>query len=96
MIQFIIPYKAAPGTAEKMKRAVYRFVRNVNDREPGTLTYRSLQYIEDPTRFIHVLIFTSLRANEIQRDSLYLRQFIEGLYPLCSEKVIKINASALV
>jgi quinol monooxygenase YgiN len=63
--------------------AIERFVSNIQDTEPGTLIYRSLQNAEDETKFLHEMEFKDDSAREAHQQSQGTSEFVEILYPRC-------------
>jgi quinol monooxygenase YgiN len=61
------------------------FVQMVGKREGGTALYRSLQDVEDPTRFTHYMVFNTAAAEANHQKTAWVKAFVEKLHPLCSE-----------
>lgn len=74
-------FQVKPESMEKCKAAISEFISHVGEREPGTRLYLALQHGDDPTRFLHVFWFASEEAQQIHRNSDYVRRFTDVLYP---------------
>ena len=61
--------------------AIRAFVAHAQTKEPGTLMYRSLQSVDDPTRFVHVMAFADEAAEKAHATSDAVRRFTDVLYP---------------
>ncbi len=66
---------------EQCVSAIREFVTYVQKNEPGTLEYVSLQQPDDPTRFLHYIIFRDEAADEIHSTSAAVKRFQAALYP---------------
>ena len=95
MINVIIPFKISPESLAEAKAVIERFVRQVHLNEKNTILYKSFQHKEDETSFTHVMTFRDEGAHALHRTSPYLKEFVEGLYPLCSEKPANIYADEI-
>ena len=58
------------------------FVSHVDDNEPGTLRYTSVQSTSDATRFLHFFIFEDEAAERKHATSDNVKEFTDVLYPL--------------
>lgn len=72
-----------PKDLEKVKTIVREFMEQVKKNEPNTISYRSLQEKENPTRFSHLVEFTDIEAEHLHKKSSYNKEFTSRLYPLC-------------
>jgi quinol monooxygenase YgiN len=72
-------YRVKPSTVEKVKQAITRFVRYVQENEPGTKMYLAWQEKNDPTRFLHLFIFEDDAAQRRHGESAQVKQF-ESVY----------------
>jgi len=54
---------------------------HVRTDEPGTKLYLSLQAAEEPTRFLHVMMFEDEAAENIHANSEAVDRFTGILYP---------------
>src|SRR5450631_3176895 len=95
MIHFLIPFQVHTESLSEAKSIIQRFVREVHTKEAGTLLYKSFQHLEQETMFTPVMTFRDEKAHEIHRTSPYLKIFVEGLYPLCTEKPINIRVNEI-
>ena len=72
-------YRIASEGVEAVKAAIVEFVDHVSADEPGTLLYRSWQQEDDPTRFVHLFIFSDEAAHRAHGESDAVRRF-EAVY----------------
>lgn len=68
------------------KAAIDEFVQNIEEKEPGTLLYSSMQDKDDPTHFMHYMEFLDSESHQSHRTTEHVRTFVKKLYPLCVEK----------
>ena len=68
------------------KIAIKEFIAHIRKEEPGTLLYSSLQEKDRPNRFAHFMIFSDSNAHKNHRTTEYVEEFVQKLYPLCSEE----------
>ena len=74
-------YQVRPESVEKCKEAVRTFVEHIKANEPGTLRYTAMQQPDDPTRFLHFMIFEDKAAEDKHGNSEAVRRFTDVLYP---------------
>jgi quinol monooxygenase YgiN len=74
-------FQVRPEALEQCERAIREFVAYMQEHEPGTLLYTSLQEREDPARFLHFFLFRDETARDTHRHSEAVRRFTEVLYP---------------
>lgn len=65
----------------KCQAAIKEFVAYVQANEPGTLEYVSMQQTDDPTKFLHYIIFQDEVADEVHSTSAAVKRFQSVLYP---------------
>lgn len=70
-----------PEALDRCRSAMEEFVSSVRANEPGTRLYLSLQDREDPTRFLHVMIFEDEAAEDLHANSEAVKRFTDVLYP---------------
>ncbi len=58
-------------------------LRTFEAKEPGTLRDEVWQQHDDPTRFVHVLVFSDAEADHIHSESNNVKKFAGMLYPQC-------------
>ncbi len=88
MVHILIPYEVRPGEVENAKAIITPFVKAIEENEKETLFYKSFQLQQDPTRFVHVMIFKNEEARERHSNSAYCREFAHKLYAMCKERPI--------
>jgi quinol monooxygenase YgiN len=83
MIRLMAEYRIKEGTLDVVQTAVKKFVAAIHEAEPETeyTPYR----VGDSDRFIHVMAFVDDAAQERHQQADYTSQFVEVLYPNCSE-----------
>ncbi|NAS10948.1 putative quinol monooxygenase [Poritiphilus flavus] len=86
MVHILIPYEVRAEEVENAKSIITAFVKAIQENEPETLFYKSFQLLEDPTRFVHVMIFKNEEARERHSSSAYCREFAHKLYAMCKER----------
>lgn len=62
-------------------QAIAEFIDYVQNNEPGTRLYASLQETEDETAFLHYFIFEDEEARQAHRASAGVKRFTDSLYP---------------
>jgi quinol monooxygenase YgiN len=83
MIRLIAEYRIKEGTRPVVQNAIKIFVAAVHQVEPET-EYISFQ-VGDSDRFIHLMAFTDEAAQQRHQQADYTSQFVEVLYPNCSQ-----------
>ena len=79
----MIPFKVQEDKVEEAKKAINELISKVRENEPGTLLYKSMQAKEDPTTFIHFMIFSDNDAQMEHRRAKYVMEFVKTLYSIC-------------
>ena len=79
----MIPFKVNDDKVDDAKIIIHKLISNVRENEPGVLLYKSLQSKEDPTTFIHFIIFKDGEAQMQHRQANYVVEFIKDLYAVC-------------
>jgi quinol monooxygenase YgiN len=80
-------FSVKPEALDRCRSAIEEFVTYVRDNEPGTKLYLSLQGAEEPTRFLHVMIFQDEASENIHTNSKAVDRFTGTLYPETVEGV---------
>jgi quinol monooxygenase YgiN len=83
MIRLIVEYRIKEGTLAIVQDAIRDFVAAVHESEPET-EYTSYQ-VAASDRFIHILAFVDRDAQQRHQTADYTAQFVEILYPNCSQ-----------
>ncbi len=81
-----IPFTVREDEIEKTKNTIQEFISHIRNKEPGTLFYSSLQERDQPNRFAHFMVFADSDAHEKHRNTGYVQEFVNKLYPLCTEE----------
>jgi quinol monooxygenase YgiN len=81
-------FSVRPEALDRCRSAIEEFVTYVRENEPGTRLYLSLQDSEEPTRFLHVMIFEDDAAQTIHTNSKAVDRFTRTLYPETVDGVI--------
>lgn len=82
----MIPFQVKEDRLDEAKKAINELISNVREKEPGTLLYNSLQLKNDPTSFIHFIIFANNAAHMKHRAAAYVMDFVKKLYELCPKE----------
>ena len=79
----MIPFQVKEGNLEEAKKSIRELIANVRENEPETLLYKSLQLKNDPTSFIHFIIFADDDAHLRHRSAIYVMEFVKKIYEFC-------------
>jgi quinol monooxygenase YgiN len=82
----MIPFQVKEDRLDEAKKAINELISSVKEKEPGTLLYKSLQLKNDPTSFIHFIIFADNNAHMKHRSAAYVMDFVKKLYELCRDE----------
>ncbi len=80
----MVLFEVQGGKVEEVKVAIREFIEHIRVKEPGTLYYTSLQDRDNPRKFIHFMVFANSESHQHHRNTAYVNEFVETLYPLCS------------
>src|SRR5438067_2444808 len=72
-------YQVKAPAIEKVKAAIQEFVTYVEANEPGTQMYLAWQKQDDPTHFLHLVIFEDEEAQKRHGESEAVRK-LESVY----------------
>ena len=86
MKHVVVPYTVKLESLEIVKHMVRKFISAIKENEPETLVYKSLQQMEEPTKFIHIMTFSNSAAEEYHRQTEHCKEFVTALYPCCETK----------
>lgn len=79
----MIPFKVNEDKVDEAKKIIKELIANVRENEPGVLLYKSLQAKEDPSTFIHFIVFKDNDAQMLHRRAAHVMQFIKDIYAIC-------------
>ena len=79
----MIPFQVKEENLEEAKKTIRELITNVRENEPETLLYKSLQLKNDPTSFIHFIIFADDDAHLRHRSAGYVVDFVKKIYEFC-------------
>jgi len=79
----MIPFKVEEDKLDEAKKIINELIKNVAEKEPGTLLYKSLQSKQDPTTFVHFIVFKDNDAHMKHRSATYVNSFVKQLYDIC-------------
>jgi len=79
----MIPFQVKEENLEEAKKIIKKLIAKVRENEPGTELYKSLQLKNDPTSFIHFIIFSDNDAHLRHRSAEYVMEFVKKIYELC-------------
>lgn len=83
MIRLMAEYRINEGSLDVVQTAIKEFVAAIHETEPET-EYTPYQ-VGDSDRYIHLMAFVDEAAQERHQQADYTSQFVEVLYPNCSE-----------
>ena len=68
---------------EKCEEAIHHFVDYIaqNELGKGTIMYKAMQELDDPTSFLHYFIFEDAAARDRHANSAAVKKFADELYP---------------
>jgi quinol monooxygenase YgiN len=81
----VVELTVKEGELEKAKATIKTFVEAVEGNEAGVLLYYALQNNENPRQMTYVMAFENLEAATAHRQTAYIQEFVDALYPLCVE-----------
>jgi quinol monooxygenase YgiN len=84
--QVIVSFEVKEKSVENAKVAIKEFIENIRAKEAGTLYYTSLQDQQNPNQFIHFMIFADKESHQHHRQTEYVNEFVNKLYPLCEKE----------
>jgi quinol monooxygenase YgiN len=79
----MIPFQVKEENLGEAKTTIRELIANVRENEPETLLYKSLQLKNDPTSFIHFIIFADDDAHLRHRSAAYVIEFVKKIDKLC-------------
>jgi quinol monooxygenase YgiN len=82
----MIPFKVQEDKLEEAKQTINELIKNVKENEPGTLLYNSLQSKQDPTTFVHFIVFADNDAHLKHRSAIYVMDFVKKIYEMCPDE----------
>lgn len=93
MVHVMISFQVQESRIKEAIKYIQTFERAIQKYEPDTLLYKSFQQAETPNQFVHVMSFKNETARKQHSQSDYCLQFVQQLYPLCTEppKAIRYN-----
>jgi quinol monooxygenase YgiN len=79
-------FHVPPSNAGRALAAIRTFVEHVRTEE-GTEWYQAFRDRDDPTRFVHWMVFSDEEAERVHGSSEAVGRFTDELYPLCGRPV---------
>jgi quinol monooxygenase YgiN len=79
-------FRVPPQNAGRALAAIRTFVEHVRTEE-GTERYQAFRDRDDPTRFVHWMVFSDEDAERVHGSSEAVGRFTDELYPLCDGPV---------
>lgn len=74
-------YRIRPESLPICQAAIQDFLAYIRTNEPATLHYISLQEQDDPTSFVHYIVFQDEAGRQAHANSDAVRRFEDVLYP---------------
>jgi len=92
-------YEVHPDSLDVVCGVVDRFVSAVNEQESGTRMYLAFQDRAEPNHFVHLMQFDDAEAEELHRDTVWVKEFTRGLYPnlngvISFEELVRVGIEA--
>ncbi len=82
-VHVMIPFQVEEKNIDDAKALIKNLISKIKENEPETIVYESMQLRNDPTSFIHFMIFADEDAHIKHRGAPYTIEFVKGLYGLC-------------
>ena len=82
----IVRYRVKKKKLPKLKTSIAKFVDDIKRNESGVTLYEVFQEKDDPTTFVHVMVFKDKTAEKIHAKSAHLQKWIKTLQSLCKEE----------
>lgn len=79
----MIPFQVKEEHLQEAKKTIRKLIASIRENEPDTLLYKSLQLKNDPTSFIHFIIFANDDAHMRHRSAPYVIEFVKKIYEYC-------------
>ena len=95
MISVMARYRVKKDRVKDIIKAVKEFVKDVEKKEKGTLSYMAFQLAKNPGDFVHFMNFEDKKAEAIHRKSGYVKKFVSVLYSSCERKPIFTNLNRI-
>ena len=74
-------YAVAPEAVASVTRAIDQYIHDVRASKPSTRIYAACQQLNDPTRFVHLLIFDDDAARSAHGRSTAAARFERACRP---------------
>ena len=81
LVHITAHYQVQPFAVDKCIRAVQQLVDYVKEHEPQTLFYLANQEIDEPTKFLHIIVFENESGLKTHQSSPASKKFVETVYP---------------
>ena len=88
MEHLFVSFKVKKDKVKEVKEIIQKFVNEIEENEPGTISYNCFQEKNDETSFIHTMTFESEKAEEHHRHTDYVKEFVHKLYPMCKNEPV--------
>jgi quinol monooxygenase YgiN len=74
-------FRVPPENADRALARIRTFVEHVRTEE-GTERHQAFRDRDDPTRFVHWMVFSDAKAERVHGSSQAVGRFTDELYPL--------------
>jgi quinol monooxygenase YgiN len=82
----IVRYRVKKKKLLKLKATIGKFVDDIKRSGSGIISYEVFQEKDDPTTFVHVMIFKDKAAERAHVKSEHTQKWIKTLHSLCKEE----------
>jgi quinol monooxygenase YgiN len=86
MKTLVARYKVKPEKLNELLPIIKEFIRAAQNDTEHVDSYTGYQFTADPTRFMHMMRFTSPENEQSHSAAVYTLQFVDALYKDCEEQ----------
>jgi quinol monooxygenase YgiN len=78
-----VEYQLKSSKLEEILPVIKTFIKAAQADVKHVAHYSGYQYASDPTKFIHLIVFTNAQNEKFHQQAGYTKTFVEALYPNC-------------
>ena len=78
-----VEYQLKPDKLEEISPVIKTFIKAAQADVKHVAHYSGYQYANDPTKFIHLMVFTDVQNEKSHQQANYTKIFVKALYPNC-------------